>query len=157
MSEELSAGSKSPSFNITTSKGRNVTLEDFQGSNLVIFFYPKDNTPGCTTEALDFTQNFDEFKDSNTQILGISKDSLKKHENFINKHSLGTELGSDESGEMCEAFGVWKEKKNYGKTYMGIERSTFLIDKKGIISKVWRKVRVKGHVEDVLSEAKSLA
>ena len=157
MSEEVSAGDSAPAFEIPTSKGRNASLEVFKGSNLVIFFYPKDNTPGCTTEAIDFTQKAYEFQEANTQIIGISRDSLKKHDNFIIKHSLGIELGSDEEGRMCEAYGVWKEKKNYGKTYMGIERSTFLIDSKGIIKKSWRKVRVKEHVEDVLKEAKSLS
>lgn len=156
MSDELSADKNAPDFQISTSNGREVNLSHYSGSRLVIFFYPKDNTPGCTTEALEFTENISNFKDMNTEILGVSKDSLKKHSNFIEKHSLQVELGSDDEGKMCDSYGVWKEKKNYGKTYMGIERSTFLIDEKGQILSVWRKVRVKGHVGTVLEAVKSL-
>ncbi|MFC7290441.1 thioredoxin-dependent thiol peroxidase [Hirschia litorea] len=156
MNEEITTGASAPSFNIPTSKEQNVSLEDYQCSNLVVFFYPKDSTPGCTTEAVEFSAKLDEFSKLNTKILGISKDSLKRHHNFIQKNSLTIELGSDEDGAVCESFGVWKEKKNYGKTYMGIERSTFLIDENGTILKAWRKVRVAGHVDEVLAEVSAL-
>lgn len=156
MSEVLSEGQNAPDFKISTSDGREVNLSHYSGSRLVIFFYPKDNTPGCTTEALEFTENSSNFKDANTQILGVSRDSLKKHSNFIEKHSLNLELGSDDEGKMCNSYDVWKEKKNYGKTYMGIERSTFLIDENGQILKVWRKVKVKDHVGIVLETVKTL-
>ncbi len=156
MSEELSAGDVVPGFEMQTSEGRTITLSDFSGSRLVLFFYPKDNTPGCTTEAIDFTSLLPEFKKENTIVVGVSKDSLKKHSNFIAKHELGIELGSDEDGSVCEAFGVWKEKKNYGKVYMGIERSTFLINESGKIDSVWRKVRVKEHAQTVLAAVKAL-
>ncbi len=155
MNEELSSGLSAPDFEIKTSIGRTLSKESFKGSNLVLFFYPKDNTPGCTTEALEFSQKLAEFESLNTKILGVSKDSLKKHENFISKHNLSIELGSDENGTVCESYGVWKEKKNYGKTYMGIERSTFLIDENGDIVDIWRKVRVKDHVETVLQSVRT--
>lgn len=126
-----------------------------QAKKLVVYFYPKDSTPGCTTEAIDFTNAKDDFAAAGTEIVGVSRDSLKRHENFINKQNLGIALLSDEEGKMTEDYGVWVEKKNYGRTYMGIERSTFLIDESGKITHVWRKVRVKGHVDAVLAAAKS--
>lgn len=156
MNDEITIGDIAPSFTLPTSKGRDVSLKEFKGCYLIVFFYPKDSTPGCTTEAVEFSNRLDDFSKLNTKILGISKDSLKRHTNFIEKNTLTIELGSDESGDVCESFGVWKEKKNYGKTYMGIERSTFLIDTNGVILKVWRKVRVAGHVEAVLQEVSAL-
>ncbi len=156
MNDEITIGDIAPSFTLPTSKGRDVSLKEFKGCYLIVFFYPKDSTPGCTTEAVEFSNRLDDFSKLNTKILGISKDSLKRHTNFIEKNTLTIELGSDASGDVCESFGVWKEKKNYGKTYMGIERSTFLIDTNGVILKVWRKVRVAGHVEAVLQEVSAL-
>lgn len=120
----------------------------------VVFFYPKDNTPGCTTEAKGFTEAKPEFDKLGFDLIGVSKDSLKKHENFIAKQELNVTLASDTEGVACEAYGVWVEKAMYGKKYMGIERSTFLISPKGEILDLWRKVKVKGHVEAVLNRAK---
>lgn len=148
--------SPAPDFSLPDQTGEPVSLADFNGKQLVIYFYPKDDTPGCTTEAKDFTALKDEFAAANTDILGISKDSVAKHDKFINKHDLGITLISDEDGEMCEAYGVWVEKSMYGKTYMGIERTTFLIDKDGIIREVWNKVKVKNHAEQVLEAVKGL-
>ena len=147
---ELNIGDNAPDFTLPASGGSSVSLSDFVGKNLVIYFYPRDDTPGCTKEAIGFTEMKAEFDAANTEILGISKDTVAKHDKFIAKHELGIVLGSDETGEMIEAYGIWKEKKNYGKTYMGIERGTFLIGPDGKIIQVWRKVRVKGHVEAVL-------
>lgn len=121
----------------------------------VVFFYPKDNTPGCTNEAKDFTALKDEFDSAGFDLIGVSKDSLKKHQNFTEKHSLGVTLASDSDGVACEAYGVWIEKTMYGKKYMGIERSTFLISADRTIIEVWRKVKVKGHADEVLSQAQS--
>lgn len=153
---ELNIGDSAPGFTLPVSGGNTVCLGDFAGKNLVIYFYPKDDTPGCTKEAIGFTELKAEFDAANTAILGISKDTVAKHDKFIAKHDLGIALGSDENGDMINAYGVWVEKKMYGKTYMGIERSTFLIDPDGKIANVWRKVRVKGHVEAVLDAAKTL-
>ncbi|MDB9972172.1 peroxiredoxin [Alphaproteobacteria bacterium] len=122
----------------------------------IVYFYPKDDTPGCTKEAIEFSDNSDFFIKNSIIIIGISKDTVEKHDKFIIKHNLKVILGSDISGEICDNFGVWIEKSMYGKKYMGIERSTFLISKNNIIHKVWRKVRVKGHVDEVISASKSL-
>jgi len=152
MIEAPNAGDQAPDFTIQTHPSGQKSLSDYRGKKLVLYFYPKDNTPGCTTQAIDFTTDLNKFEAANAEILGVSRDSLKKHSNFTEKHTLKIELGSDEDGTVCNAYGVWVEKKNYGKTYMGIERSTFLIDETGKISKTWKKVRVKGHVEAVLNE-----
>jgi len=152
---ELNVGDNAPNFSLPRDGGEVVNLSDFSGKKLVVYFYPKDSTPGCTTEAIDFTNAKDDFAAAGTEIVGVSRDSLKRHENFINKQNLGIALLSDEEGKMTEDYGVWVEKKNYGRTYMGIERSTFLIDESGKITHVWRKVRVKGHVDAVLAAAKS--
>jgi peroxiredoxin Q/BCP len=151
---ELNVGDNAPNFSLPRDGGEVVNLSDFSGKKLVVYFYPKDSTPGCTTEAIDFTNAKDDFAAAGTEIVGVSRDSLKRHENFINKQNLGIALLSDEEGKMTEDYGVWVEKKNYGRTYMGIERSTFLIDESGKITHVWRKVRVKGHVDAVLAAAK---
>ncbi len=132
------------------------SLDDFQGRNLVIFFYPKDDTSGCTKEAIGFSQSLHDFNKANTAVIGISKDTVATHDKFIAKHDLKIPLLSDITGQMCEDCGVWKEKSMYGRTYMGIERTTFLIDKNGVIQQIWRKVRVNGHVETVLEAAQSL-
>ncbi len=155
MTVELNVGDNAPNFSLPRDGGEVVNLSDFSGKKLVVYFYPKDSTPGCTTEAIDFTNAKDDFAAAGTEIVGVSRDSLKRHENFINKQNLGIALLSDEEGKMTEDYGVWVEKKNYGRTYMGIERSTFLIDESGKITHVWRKVRVKGHVDAVLAAAKS--
>jgi len=146
----LNIGDKAPAFRLDNQDGKSVSLSDFSGKKVVIYFYPKDDTPGCTIEAKEFTDRKAEFDAKNTVILGVSKDSVKSHEKFCNKHSLGITLLSDESGEMVESYGAWQEKKNYGKTYMGIVRSTFLIDEEGSIMNIWPNVRVKGHVDAVL-------
>ena len=132
-------------------------LSNYKGkSNLVIYFYPKDSTPGCTTEGKDFRDRYDEFKSLDTEIFGVSKDTMKRHDNFRAKQEFPFELISDESGEVCELFGVWQLKKTFGKEYMGIVRSTFLIDKAGNVQKIWDKVKVKGHADEVLDAVKAL-
>jgi thioredoxin-dependent peroxiredoxin len=152
----LSQGDAAPDFTLPTDGGETVTLFDLKGGAVIVYFYPKDNTPGCTTEARAFRDLKPEFTRAGTRVIGISKDSVKKHDNFKAKHDLNFTLASDVSGEVCEAFGIWVEKNLYGRKYMGIERSTFLIDGAGVIQEVWRKVRVKGHVEKVLDAAKAL-
>ncbi|XMB87005.1 peroxiredoxin [Mycoplasmatota bacterium WC44] len=132
------------------------SLRDFKGKNVVLYFYPKDNTPGCSTESIDFTQNKDKFEELNTLVIGVSKDSVKSHKNFCLKKELDILLLSDEDLDLIKAFDVWKLKKNYGKEYMGIERSTFILDDKGEIIKEYRKVRVKEHVETILNDLREL-
>ncbi|EIJ82052.1 Peroxiredoxin [Bacillus methanolicus PB1] len=143
-------GELAPDIELPASNGKTVKLSDFRGKNVVLYFYPKDMTPGCTTEACDFRDAYQEFSDVNTVILGVSPDPINKHEKFIEKHGLPFLLLADEEHKLAEAFGVWKLKKNFGKEYMGIERSTFVIDKDGKIIKEWRNVKVKGHVEEAL-------
>lgn len=152
----VDVGDKAPGFKMTTDDGSEITLASLKGRNVVLYFYPKDDTPGCTKEACGFQQSLPDFSRLDATVIGVSKDSVTRHKNFKNKYGLDFTLGSDEDGTVCESYGVWKEKKNYGRTYMGIERSTFLIDAKGVIRKVWRKVRVNGHVDDVLEAAKAL-
>ena len=127
-------------------------MADFEGKKIVLYFYPKDDTPGCTKEACSFRDMIKDFSNKNAVIIGVSKDSMKSHEKFINKYKLPFELISDEEGRLLDAFGVWKEKSMYGKTFMGIERTTFLINEKGVIEQVWNKVSVDGHIEDILSK-----
>ena len=153
---ELTEGDEAPAFSLPVSEEETFTLSDAQGKNLVLYFYPKDDTPGCTTEAKDFTELKRKFSANGITVVGVSKDSVAKHDKFADKHDLRITLASDEDGAVCDKYGVWVEKKNYGRTYMGIERSTFLIDAKGRIAKVWRKVRVKGHAEAVLAVAKEI-
>lgn len=152
----LSQGSPTPDFTLPRDGGDDVTLSDLKGNPVIVYFYPKDNTPGCTTEALDFTAKQQDFADLGCQVLGISKDSLKKHGNFRNKHDLSVILLSDEHSDVCERFGVWKEKKMYGKTFMGIERTTILVAADGTVSRVWNKVKVKGHADEVLEAVRDL-
>ncbi len=152
----LEVGRKAPNFKTPDENGDIVSLDNFKGKNLVLYFYPKDSTPGCTTEAKGFTALKNEFEAANTVILGASKDSLKRHQNFIGKQELTISLLSDEEGVLCEAYGVWILKKLYGREYMGIERATFLIDDKGIIRHIWHKVKVKDHAEQVLEAVKTL-
>jgi peroxiredoxin Q/BCP len=151
----LKIGEAAPDFEIPASNGEKVKLSNFKGKNVVLYFYPKDMTPGCTTEACDFRDYHDEFSKLNAVILGISTDSLDKHKKFIEKYDLPFLLLADEDHEVCELYGVWKLKKNFGKEYMGIERSTFVIDQEGKLVKEWRKVKVKGHVEEALEFIKN--
>ena len=146
----LESGNKAPEFSVKNQDEKVISLTDLKGKNIVLYFYPKDSTPGCTIEARDFTALKSEFDNKNTIVLGVSKDSIKSHQNFCQKQDLSIDLLSDTEGELCEAYGVWKEKSMYGKTYMGIERSTFLIDTEGNIGQVWRKVKVKNHAQEVL-------
>lgn len=147
----LTSGDMAPSFSMAGSGDSGViSLSDYAGRYLVLYFYPKDNTPGCTTEAIDFTAHKQAFADLNADILGVSRDSVKKHDNFIAKKELGIILGADLEGQVTEDYGVWVEKSMYGKTYMGIQRASFLIGPDGKIVEVWPKVRVKGHAEAVL-------
>ncbi len=150
-------GDKAPDFNAPTDDGESLKLSSLKGKNVILYFYPKDDTPGCTKEACGFRDTMDQLGDANAVVVGVSKDSIKRHDNFKAKYDLNFRLVSDEDGKICEAYGVWVEKKNYGRTYMGIERSTFLIDAKGKIREVWRKVRVKDHVEAVAEAAQALA
>ena len=145
-----------PAFTLPREDGSPVSLSDFAGQPVVLFFYPKDSTPACTTEAQDFTAALPEFAAAGCSVLGISKDSVKKHANFVKKSALAVPLLSDEQGQTCEAFGTWTEKSMYGKTYMGIERSTFLIGPDGIVKREWRKVKVDGHVAEVLEAVRTL-
>ncbi|MEG0260275.1 MAG: thioredoxin-dependent thiol peroxidase [Lysinibacillus sp.] len=142
-------GQQAPDFSLCNEKGENVRLEDFRGKNVILYFYPKDMTPGCTTEACDFRDKHDDFSFLNAVVLGISPDDEKKHTKFIDKHGLPFSLLVDEDHKVAEDYGVWVLKKMYGREYMGIERSTFLINTEGAIIKEWRKVRVKNHIEDV--------
>jgi len=154
MSVEI--GQPAPDFSVPGDGGGTVSLSALKGKPVVLYFYPKDDTPGCTTEACGFRDAMPDFSKVKAEIVGVSKDSVKRHDNFKAKHDLNFALASDEDGEVCEAYGVWVMKKNYGREYMGIERSTFLIDKDGIVREIWRKVRVKGHVDAVLEAAKGL-
>lgn len=147
---------KAPDFQLTTVEG-DKRLADYAGKALVLYFYPKDMTSGCTTQAQTFRDLRSEFDQAGAEILGVSKDSLKRHEKFTEKESLNFLLGSDEDGHVCEDYGVWKEKSMYGKKYMGIERSTFLINGDGHIVQEWRKVKVPGHVEEVLEAVNAIA
>lgn len=145
----LEVGNKAPEFCLPNQDDVEICSRDIKGKWVVLYFYPKDNTPGCTTEACEFTQAEPQFDDLNAIIIGVSADSTKKHRSFIEKKELGITLLSDESTEMMQEYGVWKLKKNYGKEYMGIVRTTLIIDPKGIIAAVWNNVRVKEHVSKV--------
>tara|TARA_B100000902_G_scaffold312354_1_gene302474 strand:- start:502 stop:954 length:453 start_codon:yes stop_codon:yes gene_type:complete len=147
----MKIGTKIKNFKAEMSGKNDFNLTDYKGQKIVIYFYPRDNTPGCTSEGEDFRDNYKFFKKKNTKIFGVSKDSLKSHESFKNKFNFPFELISDPDEKVCKIFDVIKEKSMYGKKYMGIERSTFLIDSDGKLLKEWRKVKVKGHAEDVLS------
>lgn len=151
----LTIGDTAPNARFATANG-SACVQDYAGSKLVLYFYPKDDTSGCTKEAQAFSALADEFAAANTKIIGISKDSLASHAKFQNKYGLTIDLGSDAEGDVCEAFGTWVEKSMYGRTYMGIERATFLIGADGKIAQIWHKVKVPGHAEAVLEAAKSL-
>jgi len=152
----VEVGKPVPSFTAQATGDQRIQLSDFKGKNLVLYFYPKDHTPGCTTQGQDFRDRYQDFLDANTAVFGISRDSLRTHENFKAKQNFPFELISDPDEELCKLFDVIKLKKLYGKEYMGIERSTFLIDKEGILRQEWRKVKVKGHVDEVLEAARAL-
>ncbi|WP_379553285.1 peroxiredoxin [Qipengyuania sp. DGS5-3] len=157
MSEFPGEGDLVPDIAMGTPDGGTVKPSDFKGQKLVLFFYPKDNTPGCTTEAKDFTALKPEFDKAGTALLGVSKDSAKKHQNFIAKHDLTTPLATDaEEGGLSDALGIWTEKQMYGKTYMGMVRTTYLVGTDGKIARVWNKVKVKEHAAQVLEAAQAL-
>ncbi|TWI52644.1 thioredoxin-dependent thiol peroxidase [Halalkalibacter nanhaiisediminis] len=147
-------GQKAPTFSLPSNNSKTVSLEDYRGKNVILYFYPKDMTPGCTTQACDFRDRIEDFSDLDTVILGVSPDPVARHEKFIDKYQLPFELLADEEHEVAESYGVWQLKKNFGKEYMGIERSTFVINKDGVLVKEWRKVRVKDHVEEALTYVK---
>ena len=150
----LAPGGKAPEITLPRDGGTFVSLSDFAGQKVVLYFYPKDDTPGCTTEAIDFTEMATVFAAAGAVVLGVSKDPVKKHDKFVAKYELGIALLSDEDSDVCERYGTWGEKSMYGKTYMGIERATFLIGADGTISHIWRKVKVPGHVNAVLAAVK---
>ncbi|MEZ5892835.1 MAG: thioredoxin-dependent thiol peroxidase [Parvularculaceae bacterium] len=156
MAKELAEGVKAPAFSLPLDDGRTLKLKDFAGRKLVLYFYPKDDTPGCTKEAEAFSGAQKKFEKAGAAVLGVSRDTVAKHKKFKEKHGLKIDLGADETGKVTEDYGVWGEKVLYGRKYMGIERATFLIDEKGVIRRVWRKVRVPGHAEEVLEAVKAL-
>lgn len=156
MTTKLDVGTKAPVFQLDTDHGGQVSSTELNGKNAVVYFYPKDDTSGCTKQAIEFSTLADEFARLETRIIGISADSPQKHDKFKAKHNLTITLASDEDHKTLVAYGVWTEKNMYGRKFMGIERSTFLIDKSGTIAGVWRKVRVPGHAEAVLDAVRSL-
>jgi thioredoxin-dependent peroxiredoxin len=156
MSDALNAGDKAPDFDLAADGGGRVRLADYAGKKLVLYFYPKDDTTGCTNEAKGFTEAAVDFAKAGVAVVGVSKDSVKSHDKFKAKYDLNLALGADVDGVVVEAYGVWVEKKLYGREYMGIERATFLIGADGKIARVWHKVKVPGHVDEVLAAAKAL-
>ena len=152
----INVGDQIADFTIAATGEKDITLSELQGSNVVIYFYPKDSTPGCTTEGQNFRDNFKQFQKLNTQIFGVSRDSIKSHENFKRKQEFPFDLLSDSDENLCKLFDVIKLKKLYGREYMGIERSTFLLDSEGKLVQEWRKIKLKGHVEEVLEAVKQL-
>lgn len=149
-------GDRAPDFTMPTDGGGKVSLAKLKGKPVVLYFYPKDDTSGCTAEACGFRDSLPKFGKIAATVIGVSRDSVASHDKFKKKHGLNFTLASDETGEVTEAYGVWVEKSMYGRKYMGIERATFLIDGKGVIQKIWRKVKVPGHVEEVLAAVKEL-
>lgn len=156
MTTTIETGTPAPDFTLPRDGGGEVTLSELKGKTVVLYFYPRDDTSGCTKEAVAFTGLMPEFEAAGAVVFGVSKDSVKKHDKFIDKHDLKVGLLSDDESDVCERYGVWVEKSMYGKTYMGIERSTFLIDGAGTVREVWRKVKVPGHAEAVLEAVKAL-
>lgn len=154
---ELKIGDQAPDFTLPTDGDGEITLSALKGKKVVLYFYPKDNTPGCTTESCSFNDALPDFDKLNAKIIGISKCSVAKHDKFKAKYGFKFPLASDEHNDVCERYGVWTQKSMYGKIFNGIERSTFLIDEEGKISHIWRKVKVKGHVEDVQATITDLA
>ena len=152
----VEVGEKAPSFTLPADGGGKISLNDFKGKTLVLYFYPKDDTSGCTAEACAFRDALPDFSKVDAEIIGVSKDPVKKHDKFKDKYELNFPLSPDEDGAVCEAYGTWVEKSMYGRKYMGIERSTFVIDGKGVVRNVWRKVKVPGHADEVLKAAEAL-
>ena len=150
MTDAIQAGDEAPRFDLPTDGGGNVRLNELAGKSVVLYFYPKDDTPGCTTESKGFSESAAAFASANTVVIGVSKDTVSSHNKFKAKHNLNLILASDEAGSVVEAYGCWVEKSMYGRSYMGIERSTYLIGPDGKVLKVWRKVKVPGHVKQVL-------
>jgi peroxiredoxin Q/BCP len=156
MANQLAKGDAAPAFAMPTDSGGKVALKDLKGKPVVLYFYPKDDTSGCTKEAIEFTALAKQFAKAGATVIGCSKDSVASHDKFKKKHELAVLLAADPEGKACEAYGVWVEKSLYGRKYMGIERATFLIDAKGKIAEIWRKVKVAGHAEAVLAAVKAL-
>ncbi len=156
MTQTITEGDAAPAFTALRDGGDSVSLSDYAGKIVVLYFYPRDDTPGCTTEALDFTALGDDFAKAGAVVIGVSKDSVKKHDRFRDRHSLGVILVSDEETTISEDYGVWKEKNMYGKTYMGIERSTFVIDGTGTVRHAFRKVKAVGHAAQILGVVNEL-
>jgi peroxiredoxin Q/BCP len=152
----LKVGDKAPDFTLPTDGGGSISLKELKGKTVVLYFYPRDNTPGCTAEACAFRDSRPDFSKVEAEVVGISRDSVASHDKFKKKFKLPFPLASDEDGNVTEAYGVWVEKSMYGKKYMAIERATFLIDGKGVILDIWRKVKVDGHTDEVLKAAKAL-
>ena len=148
---QLQVGDKAPDFTLPTDNDGEISLSQFKGQKVVLYFYPKDDTPGCTKESCSFNENLSAFNKMNAQVIGLSKCSVKKHNKFKEKYGLQFPLAYDEHSDVCEKYGTWVEKSMYGRKYMGIDRSTFLIDENGKIAHIWRKVKVPGHIEDVMS------
>jgi thioredoxin-dependent peroxiredoxin len=153
----LSIGTKAPDFSLPASGGGTVSLNAFKGKKVIVYFYPKDDTSGCTIEAKDFSCMSKEFGDADAVVIGMSPDSAKSHDKFVAKHDLNVALASDENKETLQAYGVWAEKSMYGRKYMGVERTTYLIDRDGVIAKVWQKVKVPDHASEVLAATQELS
>ena len=152
----LSPGDKAPAFKLAVDGGGNISSTALKGNPYVLYFYPKDDTTGCTAEAIDFSKRINKFSELKIPVIGVSKDGIASHDRFKTKHKLKVALGSDPETTVADAFGVWVEKSMYGRKYMGMERATFLVDAKGVIAQAWRKVKVPGHVEAVLAAARAL-
>lgn len=157
MSQSLKPGDPAPGFDLPADGGGRLSLESLRGRSVVLYFYPKDDTPGCTKEAIGFSEKIADFAAAGAAVVGASRDSAAKHDKFVAKHGLRVRLVSDAEGSLCEEYGVWIEKSMYGRTYMGVERATFLIDGAGVVRQAWRKVKVPGHVDAVLEAARALA
>ena len=155
--QELKTGDKAPNFTMPATGGGTVSLADFKGKPFVLYFYPKDDTSGCTAEACDFRDNIAQFKKIGTPVVGVSKDDIASHEKFAKKYDLNFPLASDTDGSVCDAYGTWGEKSMYGRKYMGIDRATFVIDGSGRIAHIWRKVKVTDHVKDVMAVLQALS
>ena len=152
----IKPGDTAPDFTLATDSGGEIVLSDLRGNKVILYFYPKDLTPGCTKESCDFRDALPDFKRIDAAIIGISRDSVDRHDRFKAKYELNFPLAADEEGAVCKAYGVWVEKSMCGRKYMGIERSTFLIDGEGVVRQLWRKVKVKGHAQDVLQQTGAL-
>jgi thioredoxin-dependent peroxiredoxin len=152
----VEVGDRAPAFTMKTDGGGSVKLSELKGKNVVLYFYPKDDTSGCTAEACGFRDNLSDLRKLGAVVIGVSRDSVEKHDKFKAKYDLNFQLGSDEDGKVSTAYGTWIKKSMYGRSYMGMERATFLIDKKGVIRAAWRKVKVPGHVDEVRAELKKL-